>query len=142
MNNENLELASLTKRIFAFLIDELIITILVYVIFWDSLVTNSANVDQLANVLASLIFPVFFVKFIYQSFFVWYYGATIGKLVLKIRVIDYYNFGRVSLSSSIIRSISRIASEYFVYIGFIFAFFTEGRQAFHDKTGRTLVVNA
>lgn len=142
MNNENLELASLTRRIFAFLIDELIITVLVYFIFWDSLVTNSYDVEQLANVLASIIFPVFFVKFIYQSFFVWYYGATLGKLALKIKVIDYYDFGRVTLSSSIIRSISRIASEYFFYIGFIFAFFTEGRQAFHDKTGRTLVINA
>ena len=142
MNNENLELAPISKRIFAFLIDELVITILIYLIFWDSLVANSSNVDQLANVLTNLIFPVFFVKFIYQSFFVWYYGATIGKLILKIKVIDYYNFGRVSLSSSIIRSILRIVSEYFVYIGFIFAFFTQGRQTFHDKIGRTLVINA
>jgi len=142
MNNENLELAPISKRIFAFLIDELVITILIYLIFWDSLVTNSSNVDQLANVLTNLIFPVFFVKFIYQSFFVWYYGATIGKLILKIKVIDYYNFGRVSLISSTLRSISRIVSEYFVYIGFIFAFFTEGKQTFHDKIGRTLVINA
>jgi uncharacterized RDD family membrane protein YckC len=30
----------------------------------------------------------------------------------------------------------------FFYIGFIFAFFNDGRQTFHDKIGRTLVVNA
>ncbi len=142
MNTNNLELASVLRRFFSFLIDEILVTILVYVVFWDKLVTNAMDVDQLAIALASLVVPVLVIKFIYQSFFVWYYGATIGKIILKIKVIDFYDFGRVSLKTSITRSIGRLVSEYFVYIGFLVAFFTEGRQTFHDKIGRTLVINA
>ena len=43
--------------------------------------------------------------------------------------------------SSIFRSFARILSEMFFYIGFLFSLFNDGRQTFHDKIGRTLVVN-
>ncbi len=141
MNSENLELASISKRFFAFFIDEIIITVLIYFVFWNSLVTNASNVEELTIFIASLIMPILFIKFIYQTFFIWYYGATIGKMALKIKVIDYNHFGKISFLHSIIRSIGRVASEYFIYIGFVVALFTEGRQTFHDKIGRTLVVN-
>lgn len=142
MNNQDLELASISRRIFAFLIDEILVTVLVYLVFWDSLIASSTNVEDLAVVVAGLLIPVLIIKFLYQTVFIWYYGATVGKIILKIRTIDYNHFGRVSLSNSIIRSAGRIASEYFLYIGYIVALLTEGRQTFHDKIGRTLVVNA
>ena len=81
-------------------------------------------------------------KVIYQTFFVWYYGATIGKIVVKIRVIDANKWGRVSIISSFLRAVGRIFSEMFFYIGFLIGFFNNGRKTFHDITGRTLVVNA
>lgn len=142
MNTDNLELASILRRFFAFLIDEILVTVLIYLVFWDQLVTNAMDVDQLAIALASLVVPVLVIKFIYQTFFVWYYGATIGKIILKIRVIDYYHFGKISFSAALMRSVSRLVSEYFLYIGFAVAFLTEGRQSFHDKLGKTLVINA
>lgn len=142
MNNQNLELASISKRILAFLIDEILVTVLVYLVFWDSLIANSATIEELAVAVAGLLIPILVIKFLYQTVFIWYYGATVGKIILKIRTIDYNHFGRVSLSNSIIRSAGRIASEYFLYIGYIVALLTEGRQTFHDKIGRTLVVNA
>lgn len=141
-NTDNLELASIFKRFLAFFIDEILVTVLLYFVFWDSLVTNAADANQLANALAGLVVPVLVIKLIYQTFFVWYYGATIGKIILKIRVIDYNHFGRVSFQTSLVRSIARLVSEYFIYIGFAVAFLTEGKQAFHDKLGKTLVVNA
>jgi len=144
MNKEtnNLQLAPISRRFFAFLIDEFIVTILVYFIFWDKLIQTSSDMNLLADTLASLMLPVLIIKFVYQSLFVWYYGATIGKILLKIRVIKHNDFGRVSLFTSIIRSICRIISEYFIYMGFMVAFLTQGRQAFHDKLAKTLVINA
>ena len=86
--------------------------------------------------------PVIVLKFIYQWFFVWYYGATLGKMAVKVKVIDYNTFGRVSPFNALVRSLGRIISEQFFYVGFIVAFFNEGRQTFHDIIGKTLVVNA
>ncbi len=140
-NSQDLELASISKRFFAFLIDEIIVTVLIYFIFWNSLVANASNMENLAFFIADLVFPILVIKVIYQTFFIWYYGASIGKLVLKIRVIDYNHFANVSLLNSFVRALGRIASEYFMYIGFIVALFTDGRQTFHDKIGRTLVIN-
>lgn len=140
--NENLELASNLRRFFAFLIDDVLVTVLVYIVFWDNIAPSTNDIENLQNVMNGLLLPILFLKFIYQTFFVWYYGATIGKILMKIRVIDFDNFGRISLFSAIMRSFARIASEIFFYIGFIVAFLTEGRQTFHDKLGKTLVVNA
>ena len=143
MNNNStsdLELATILKRFIAFFIDEVLITIIFFAIVWDSLVgTNDPNAFLI--VMNEFLLQVLILKFIYQTFFIWYYGATVGKIVVKIRVIDYESCGRVTLVSSMMRSSIRILSEMFFYIGFIFAFFNDGKQTFHDKFGKTLVVN-
>lgn len=141
-NTDNLELASTNRRLLAFLIDDMLMTLLVYFVFWDNIAPKSDDLEAMLFAMNSLLVPILVVKFIYQTLFVWYYGASIGKIITKIKVIDYNNFGRVSLFTSIIRSFGRLASEMFFYIGFIIAFLTEGRQTFHDKIGKTLVVNA
>lgn len=140
-DTNNLQLASIPSRLIAFVIDDFIINIIILVIFWDSIVAHSADAQSLVELMNTFVIPILFLKFVYQTFFIWYYGATVGKLVAKIRVIDYNHLGKVTLLSSISRSFGRLISEMFFYIGFIFAFFTEGKQTFHDKTGRTLVVN-
>ena len=89
-----------------------------------------------------LVMPLIILKVVYQTFFVWYYGATIGKIITKIRVIDVNSWDRVSLFSSFLRSGGRIFSEMFFYVGFLIGFFNDGRKTFHDITGKTLVVNA
>ncbi|PIF03244.1 MAG: RDD family protein [Arcobacter sp.] len=144
-NNSNLELANSRSRAFAFMIDDLIVTLILFIAFWDKIVSavNTSNPENVAYLIqVELLMPLIFLKIIYQTFFVWYYGATIGKFVTKIRVIDVNNFGRVSLLSSFLRAGGRIISEMFFYLGFAIAFFTEGKRTFHDYSGRTLVVNA
>ncbi|QKF82070.1 RDD family protein [Halarcobacter ebronensis] len=140
--SENLELASIRSRAFAFVIDDFLVTLIVILIYWDKIAIAGDDVMSALIIMNDFILQVLFLKFLYQSFFVWYYGATVGKIVTKIKVIDFYNFGKVSITSAMLRSIFRIVSEMFFYIGFIFAFFNDGRQTFHDKLGRTLVVNA
>lgn len=137
----NLELAKISKRALAFVIDDLLITLIVFVIFWDSIASGGNDLTGLLLVMNEFVLQVLFLKFIYQALFVWYYGATLGKIITKVRVIDYESYGRVTLFSSIMRSVARILSEMFFYIGFIFSFFNDGKQTFHDKMGKTLVVN-
>lgn len=138
---DNLQLASFTSRVIAFIIDDLSITLIVAFMLWDQIEVASGDLEIVASVMNNAFFQIVFLKFIYQTFFIWYYGATIGKIVTKTRVIDFDNFGRISLTNALIRSAGRIVSEAALFVGFIFAFFTESRQTFHDKIGKTLVVN-
>lgn len=142
-NTDDLQLASMRSRAIAFVIDDLIVTVIIMIIFWGNISAASDNLDAMMFLMkAELVVPLIFLKFIYQTLFIWYYGATLGKLVAKIRVIDASSWGRVSLFSAMLRSLGRIFSEMFFYVGFLIGFFNDGRKTFHDITGRTLVVNA
>jgi len=141
MNSENLQLASMPSRIKAFVIDDLLISLVFVALFWEQITSSDGQLINMLIIMNEHVMQVLFLKFIYQGFFVWYYGATVGKIIAKIRVIDYNSFERVSLASSFLRSITRIFSEMFFYIGFIIGFFNDGKQTLHDKIGRTLVIN-
>lgn len=142
-NSSDLQLASLRSRAMAFVIDDLIVTVIILVIFWENIVAASNDMNMMMQLVkVDLVMPLISLKVVYHTFFVWYYGATIGKLVAKIRIIDANHWGRVSIFSSFLRAVGRIISEMFFYVGFAIGFFNEGRKTFHDITGRTLVVNA
>lgn len=141
-NTNNLQLASMRSRAFAYVIDDLLVTLIIMIIFWENIYAVSNDPDALMYLMkAELVMPLIVLKVIYHTFFVWYYGATIGKIVAKIRVIDANNWGRVNLFSSLLRAVGRIFSEMFFYVGFLIGFFNDGRRTFHDITGKTLVVN-
>ena len=142
-STENLQLASLRSRALAYLIDDLLMTILIMIVFWENISAVSDDSDAMMNLMkVELVTPLIILKVLYHTFFVWYYGATIGKIIVKIRVIDADEWGRVSIFSSFLRAVGRIFSEMFFYIGFLIGFFNKGRKTFHDITGKTLVVNA
>lgn len=142
-NSTDLQLASLRSRALAFVIDDLLVTVIVMAIFWENIFAASQDMDAMMVLMETqLAIPLIVLKIIYQTFFVWYYGATIGKIIIKIRVIDVNHWGRVSFFSSLLRATGRIFSEMFFYVGFLIGFFNDGRKTFHDIVGRTLVVNA
>ena len=138
---DNLQLASIKSRTVAFIIDDLSITFIVLILLWNKISTVDGDFNNILMIINQAFLQVILLKFIYQTFFIWYYGATIGKLIVKIRVIDFDNYGKISLTNSAIRSIGRILSESIFYIGFIFAYYTEAKQTLHDKFGKSLVVN-
>ena len=143
MNINTLQLASMRSRAVAYMIDDFLVTIIVMIAFWQNIVTLSNDPDAMMEFIKNdLVLPLIILKIIYQTFFVWYYGATIGKIVAKIRVIDANELSRVSVFNSFLRAVGRIVSEMFFYIGFIIGFLNNGRKTFHDITGKTLVVNA
>ena len=143
MNNSNdLQLASMRTRAIAFVIDDLLITVIIMAVFWDNIVAVSHDMNAMMYLMKTdLVMPLIFLKVIYQTFFIWYYGSTVGKIITKIRVIDANSWQRVSFFSALIRSIGRIFSEMFFYVGFLIGFFNDGRKTFHDLAGKTLVVN-
>jgi len=141
-DTQNLQLASIKSRTKAFVIDDLSITLVVFLLLWDKISMANGDLLSILMIMNDAFYQIILLKFIYQTFFIWYYGATIGKFVAKIKVIDFDHYGKVSLVNSAIRSFGRIISESLFYIGFIVANFTDSKQTFHDKFGKTLVVDA
>lgn len=138
---ENLSLASVPSRIGAFFVDEIIISFLFAIIYWNQF-ANAQTLEATILLVNSLVLHVIVLKIIYQSFFVWMYGATPGKMLLKIRVISIDLLDNPDLTMSISRACIRILSEWVLYLGFFWALLNPKRETWHDKIARTLVIDA
>jgi uncharacterized RDD family membrane protein YckC len=136
-----LELASSKSRMKAFIIDDLLISLITMFLLWDSMKGTNGDILAMVKIMNGALLQIMFIKVIYQSFFIWYYGATLGKMLVKIRVIDFNNFSKVTLVQAIARSFIRIISESIFYIGFMLSFYSKSKQTLHDKLAKTLVVN-
>lgn len=141
LHREQLTLASISKRSLAFFIDEMLLSLLLIIALWDSF-NGAKDVNELINVTNSFLFEYLFLKIIYQAFFTMQYGASIGKLLLKIRVIELRTLSNPNVIVSLNRAIFRVISEMFFYLGFLWGMLDPARQTWHDKTARTLVIDA
>ena len=138
---ENISLASFPKRFLAYFIDEILVSFLFVMIYIGS-IEESKNVEETINMINGLVLYIMILKVVYQTFFVWMYGATLGKIFMKIKVVSIYDLENPQLHYSLNRAIVRILSESIFYLGFVWAFMNPKRETWHDKVGRTLVVNA
>lgn len=141
LNREDLKLATFNKRAIAFMLDDMIISLIFAVIFWDKL-KALVEPDALILFINSLFIYILVVKTVYQSVFIALYGQTLGKMVMKIRVINKEYLDQPSYLEALQRGVVRALSELAFYIGFIWANFTPLRQTWHDKFAKTLVVDA
>ena len=140
LDREEITLADIKKRSLAFFIDEMLLSFLLIVALWDSF-TKAVTMEDMINLTNSFVLEYMFMKIVYQAFFVMQYGATIGKIIMKIRVIEIRTLTNPSVISSLNRAIFRLISEMFFYLGFLWGTFDKARQTWHDKTAKTLVVN-
>ncbi len=141
LQRENVSLASTNSRLSAFIIDELLLSILCIAIFWNKF-EKVTNAEELIVLLDYFVGQIILLRILYQSFFTWYYGASIGKIVLKIRVVNVDLLDTPSLLASCIRAIIRIVSEAVFYLGFLWGMLDINRQTWHDKFAKTMVINA
>jgi uncharacterized RDD family membrane protein YckC len=137
---EDIKIASLNKRILAFTIDELVVSIILILGFADK-IPATQNYEQMIEFTNSLILYIVLLKFIYHGFFTFMYGKTLGKMVMKIRIIDINTLDKPLFGQSFIRSFLRIISEMFFYIGFLVAYMSPMKQTFHDKLTKVVVVD-
>jgi uncharacterized RDD family membrane protein YckC len=137
---ENIELSSLNKRVLAFTIDELILSVIFIAAFADK-VAMAKSMEESIVIINSLVGYMLVLKVVYHGFFTFMYGKTVGKMIMKIRVIDAYTLDKPDIAKSFIRAGIRVISEAFFYIGFLFAYFTPFRQTLHDKVSKVIIVN-
>ena len=142
-------IASNQKRIAAFVIDDIVITLFFIIIFYDQFSTVFSNitvVDEAAlesvnAFIAQNLFVVLSIKLMYHTVFVWQNGMTLGKYMMKIKVIDLESGDTPGFSKAFLRASMRIPSEVLFYLGFLMAFFLPLKQTLHDKVSNCVVVN-
>ena len=138
----DIKLAPFGKRIMAYAIDDLLISTIFIIILWGP-VRASTSVEEVAVIINSFWLFMVMTQIIYHTFFVWQYGGTLGKIAMKIEVVEVQDgvYTKPRFSSSLNRSIFRIVSGMIFYLGFVWAFIDSNRQTLHDKTAHTLVVS-
>lgn len=141
IQREHLQLASIRQRAAAFGIDELLLSVIMIVILWDS-IALAHSLEAMIAVTNSFLLEYMAIKIIYQTFFTMQYGASIGKIIMKIRVIEITTLSNPRFLSAFNRSVFRVVSEVLFYLGFVWAMLDPFRRSWHDRTGRTLVINA
>lgn len=140
LHREEMTLASIKKRSMAFFIDEMLLSFILLIALWDSFI-DAKTVEEVIYVTNTFVLEYMAMKIIYQAFFVMQYGATVGKIIMKIRVIEIKTLNNPSVISALNRGVFRVISEMLFYLGFLWGMLDPSRQTWHDKTAKTLVVN-
>lgn len=140
LDREQLVLASRQKRIFAFLIDEIILSVITMFVLWEKL-SGTSTYEEILSALQPYILYTMAIKIIYHTFFVLQYAASPGKIIMKIRILEIRDVSTPSLICSVNRAVVRVLSELFFYAGFAWGLLDPINQTWHDKTARTVVVD-
>lgn len=145
MNDEIIleyQLASTWKRSWAFAIDQLLLSLLLSIILF-SYVRPDMGFDEIMALTQRFIGEYYLLCIAYQTLFTLMYGASLGKMAMKIRVIELaHPQGHPQFWSALNRAVFRIVSEIVLYLGFIWAFFDPFRRSWHDLSAKTLVIDA
>lgn len=146
-----------TSRALAFIIDSAIIGVTLISISWIVSVTVTmlqvrsllgfslkaiAGSDQFVDVLfgptvASILTGVYI--FGYHIFFMILVGQTPGKALLGLRVVRM-DGGRLNAWHAFVRVAGYLVSALPLYLGFLWIFIDDRRQAWHDKLAGTCVI--
>ncbi len=140
LERENLTIASFWKRVLAFFIDDMIISLIVFVIFYDRLI-EAKDLFETTQIIGNFYLGFILLHFSYQAIFTYFYGASLGKILCKIIILDENILDKPSLSQSCIRSAMRQVSAMSFMLGFAWALSNDLRKTWEDYSARTVVVN-
>lgn len=141
LHREGLKLAALKKRSMAFFIDEMLLSFLLILALGEAFF-DAESVEEMILLTNRFVLEYMAMKIIYQAFFVMQYGATLGKIVMKIRVIEIKTLQTPNVVTSLNRAFVRVLSEMLFYLGFLWGVMEPSRQTWHDKSAKTLVIDA
>ena len=148
-------LATIKKRIVAFLIDWIVLIIIYYciIIIFGFFNMHISKIDvrgifdveiEMENTrsylitILKIVFGLLPVLYFAISFYC-FKGQTIGKYFLRIKVLSLYH-EHLGLWHCIERSLGYFASALEFGFGFIQAFWNPNRMTLHDKIGETIVI--
>jgi len=143
-NLDGVPLAGFKRRSVAFLIDLMVIAILNGAFNLDDIITFSQTgtieekitiMEKVKEELVGLAAMILYFGLITY----YYHGQTIGKRIMRIRVISLKH-GKLIMWQSIERSLGYGASALEAGFGFLQIIWDENRQAVHDRIAETTVI--
>jgi uncharacterized RDD family membrane protein YckC len=141
LHREGMTLATIKKRGMAFFIDEMLLSLLLILALGNSFF-EAKTVEEMILLTNTFVLEYMAIKIIYQAFFIMQYGATLGKIAMKIRVIEIKTLQTPNVVVALNRAFVRVVSEMLFYLGFLWGVLDPSRQTWHDKSAKTLVINA
>jgi uncharacterized RDD family membrane protein YckC len=138
-------------RMFAFLIDNIALVLLVIPLIRYSISDTDINLqdynlqdaEQLSELLNLLLIQFSVDAVLLGAIFILFWivkSATPGKMVLGCSIVDARTLGKASNSQNIIRYIGYYISLIPVGLGFIWIGFDAHKQGWHDKLANTVVI--
>ncbi len=141
LDREGLRIATDDKRILAFVIDDIIIGLIIFMGFYDSLMILEGDIKKITELLSSAFLYIITLKIAYHSIFTAIYGASVGKILCKIKIIKIDTLDKPNIIEAISRSMLRILAELLLYIPLLIAFADPFRRAMHDLLVKTIVID-
>ncbi len=149
MQELSFSIASNTKRVGAFVIDDMVVNLFLMIIFSSQIAeltagiteVNEASIALMNQFILDNIMVVLAIKVLYHTVLVWQNGMTLGKYIVKIKVVDLETGRTLSFMQAFWRASVRVISEMFFYIGFLFALFSTLHQTLHDKLSNSVVID-
>lgn len=139
---ENLRLVPLDRRVLAWLIDTCLLVCLLLGIHFGLFDKNLYRMDyiSLRAFLLDCLWQMWIFKVVYDSILLYCYGASVGKIICKIRVVTIGLVDKPSFLESLIRAVIKTTGEALMCITYIFAFGDSFAQTLHDRYVKTLVL--
>ncbi len=146
MEQENLEeqsaiynLAELNTRALALFIDLVIVSLIALIAYGVGMFFLGDSDSGSENVFMPIYLLLFILASSYFVVFNGYTGRTIGKKLMGIRIISDEG-GSIGFWRSFVRWIGYYVSAIFLFVGFLWSFFDQNAQSWHDKLAGTFVV--
>lgn len=137
---ENLSIASFSHRAGAFFIDILIAGCLSWAFCCYFFSGKISTIETKIFFIQNFIFFIFIFHFFYELFFVSFFGASLGKMIFKLKIISVLSLDKPSFEIVLARCFIKILETIACFLPFIFAFKDKFLRAIHDKLSRTIVI--
>ncbi|MCW8894895.1 MAG: RDD family protein [Sulfurimonas sp.] len=131
------EYASFIARWIAFTIDNAL-----FAIFTIILIFPFPDFENSFNVGLYRIFTTLILIFLMITFWVKFDGATPGKKIMKIKIVDADTLQTIDYKQGTIRFLGYILSSIIFLFGFLMVIFRKRKQGLHDIVSNTIVVNS
>ena len=140
-----LHLASFVRRIIGIVVDQIVITVPVFALFYALGFVPKDAISEGRAVWFTITLTV--VGLTYETVGVWLWGRTLGKLLTRTRAVSAVGGGSLGFVRSFQRSLVPTTVSAIPQIGpllgigvYVYAFFDPLRQGVHDKAAGSIVV--
>lgn len=141
LDREGLILAPNNKRMLAFIIDSILISLVVFLAFLQQITSIGEDSIAIRDMATNMVSYIALITIIYHTIFTNVYGASIGKIFCKIKIVKVNTLDKPNFIDSLIRSILRVVGEWLLYIPLLFIFADKYRRALHDMIVKTIVID-